>query len=351
MPNFGVGILGGGGDAAEGHIRGYQATGRAHVVALWDVNEEKGRQRCSEAEVPVFCSTLDDLLARDDIDVVSICTPDHLHGDHAEAALRAGKHVLCEKPMCTTGEDAARLVAAVRETNRTFLAGHNYHFRPDYLAMAEACWAGEIGRVWLAEGDYISNLRYLYGPEGRTPWRSAADAPQDILLGGGCHPLGLMRWAMKAEVVEVHAYSNHLSEPLLPADDAYVLTMRWDNGAMGKLTAASGCRGYVPHGGNLALWGTEGTLWGTRLFKHDEASHGTVMVRDYGEEAKAHPPRVQGTAQVHYWAEQCDHMLDCVEGTSEPMSTVLDGARVIAALTAGIESARTGRPVTVDNAF
>ena len=253
--------------------------------------------------------------------------------------------------MSTTREDAARMVDAVRETGRVFLAGHNYHFTPAHRAMAEACWAGEIGQVWLAEGDYISNLHYIYGPEGRTPWRSDEDNPQDILLGGGCHPLGLMRWAMRAEVVEVHAYSNHLSEPLLPIDDAYTMTMRWDNGAMGKLIAASGCRGYVPHGGNLALWGTEGTLWGSRLFKHDEASHGTILVRDFGEEAKAHPPRVSDTAQVHYWAEQCDHMLDCVEGKAEPMSTVLDGARVIAALTAGIESARTGQAIQVDNDF
>jgi predicted dehydrogenase len=182
----------------------------------------------------------------------------------------------------------------------------------------------------LAEGDYISNLHGHYGPQGRTPWRSDPQAPQDILLGGGCHPLGLMRWAMQAEVTEVHAYSNHLSEPLLPADDAYAMTMSWDNGAIGKLIAASGCRGYVPSGGHLVLYGTEGTIWGRRLYKHDEASHGTVMVRDFGEEFKDAHPRVRDTAQVHYWAEQCDHMLDCVEGKAEPMSTVLDGARVVA---------------------
>ena len=351
MADWGVGVLGGGGDAGEGHIRGYQATGRAEVVALWDVDEAKGRKRCEDAGVPVFCGGLDELLAREDIRIVSVCTPDHLHADHAEAALRAGKHVLCEKPMCTTREDAARLVRAVRETGKVMLVGHNYHFRPDYMAMAEACRSGEIGRVWLAEGDYISNLQYLYGPRGRTPWRSDPAAPQDILLGGGCHPLGLMRWAMGSEVVEVHAYSNHLSEPLLPIDDAYVMTMRWDNGAVGKLIAASGCRAYVPLGGHLVLWGTEGTLWGGRLYRHDEASHRTELVRDYGVLSRERPPRVTGTSQVHYWAEQCDHMLDCVEGKATPQATVVDGARVMAALVAGVESALTGRPVTVNNDF
>jgi predicted dehydrogenase len=351
MVKFGVGVLGGAGDAGEGHIRGFQDTDRAEVIALWDVNEEKGRKRQHEAGVPVFCRTLDELLRREDIGIVSVCTPDHLHAEHAEAALRAGKHVLCEKPMCTTREDAARLVKAVRETGKVFLAGHVYHFRPDYRAMVEAYRAGEIGRAWLVEGDYISNLHGHYGPDGRTPWRSDPQAPQDILLGGGCHPLGLMRWALQSEVTEVHAYSNHLSEPLLPTDDCYVMTMRWENGAVGKLIAASGSRGYAPIGGHLVIYGTEGTLWGGRLYRHDEVQHRTVLARDFREEFKDHRPRVHDTAQVHHWAEQAEHMLDCVEGKAEPLTDVLDGARVVAALAAGVESARTGQPVKVNNRF
>ncbi len=57
------------------------------------------------------------------------------------------------------------------------------------------------------------------------------------------------------------------------------------------------------------------------------------------------------TAQVHHWAEQAEHFLDCVEGGGEPMTSVLDSAKVVAALAAGVESARTGRPVRVDNGF
>src|SRR5919197_1128676 len=181
---IGIGVLGGGGDAAEGHIRGYQEDPRAEVVALWDVDEAKGRAQGERFGVPVFCQTLDELLAREDVDAVSICTPDHLHG---------------------------------------------YHFRPDYQAMVEAYQSGEIGQAWLAEGDYISNLHYLYGETGRTTWRSDPSAPQDILLGGGCHPLALMRWALGAEVTQVFAYSNHKAEPLLPIDDCYVTALRFSD--------------------------------------------------------------------------------------------------------------------------
>lgn len=348
---IGIGVIGGGGDAAEGHIRGYQDDPRAEVLALWDVNEEKGRAQAARLGVPMFCRTLDELLARRDIDAVSICTPDHLHGDHAHAALQAEKHVLCEKPMCTTREDAARLVADVRASGRVFLGGHVYHFRPDYRAMVAAYRDGAIGAAWLAEGDYISNLQSYYGASGRTPWRSDRTAPQDILLGGGCHPLGLMRWALGAEVTQVFCYANHKSEPQLPIDDCYVTALQFDDGTVGKLIAAAGNRGYAPTGGHLALYGTAGTLWGGKLYRYDQAAHETVVVRDFKAETVDQPPRVRDTFQVHYWAEQAAHFLDCIEGKATPLTGVVDGARVVAALVAGIESARTGRPVDVNNEF
>jgi len=349
--HIGIGILGGGGDAAEGHIRGYQDDPRATVVAAWDYDMAKGKAQASRLSVPVMCATLDELLARDDIQAVSICTPDHLHGAHVHAALRAGKHVLCEKPMCTTREDAAMLVRDVNETGLVFLAGHVYHFRPDYRAMVESYRAGAIGNCWLAEGDYISNLHYLYGPTGRTPWRSDAQNPQDILLGGGCHPLGLMRWALQSEVTEVFAYTNHLAEPLLPLDDCYVVSLRFANGAIGKLIAAAGNRGYAPTGGHLVLYGTEGTLWGRKLYRYDDSAHRSVVIRDFEAEFAGHKPRVHDTRQVHHWAEQAEHFLDCIEGKAVPQTGALDGARVVAALTAGVESARTGQPIKVDNIF
>ncbi len=78
------------------------------MVALWDVDEAKAREQAQRlgATNATFCTSLEALLSRDDVQAVSICTPDHLHGEHAHAALQAGKHVLCEKPMTTTREDA-----------------------------------------------------------------------------------------------------------------------------------------------------------------------------------------------------------------------------------------------------
>lgn len=351
MSRIGIGVIGGGGIAAEGHIRGYQLDPRCEVVALWDNDPARVQEQAQRLGVSRICGTLDELLNGEDIQAVSVCTPDHLHGEHAHAALRAGKHVLVEKPMTTTREDAARLVQDVRETGLILLVGQIVHFQPNIRAMVQSYRSGEIGEVWLAESDYISDMRRYYGPDGQTPWRTDPRAPQDILMGGGSHSMALLMWAMQTQVKQVFAYANHKAEPTLPINDCYLVSLLFENGAIGKIIAASGNRGAAPTGGRLVMYGTEGTLWGGRLYRNNFESHTTEIVRDFHEEFKQSKPRVQGTRQVQYWAEQCEHFLDCIEGKAAPSTSVLDGAAIMAALCAAIESSHTGKAVDVDNRF
>ena len=350
---IGIGIIGGGGIAAEGHISGYQLDARCKVVALWDPDVAKTQEQAQRlgAGSATICTSLAEFLSRTDVQAVSVCTPDHLHGEHAHAALQAGKHVLCEKPMTTTRADAAQLVNDVRESGLVFLGGQIVHFSPDYRAMAAAYQAGEIGEAWLVESDYISDMRRYYGPTSETPWRTDRRSAQDILLGGGVHSMGILMWAMQTRAKQVFAYANHKAEPNLPINDCYLVSILFENGTIGKIIAASGNRGAAPTGGRLVIYGTKGTLWGSKFYQNNFELKKTEVTRDFREEFKEAKPKVQGIRQVQYWAEQCSHFLDCIEGKAQPQTTVEDGARIVAAICAAIESARTGQPVDVDNEF
>jgi predicted dehydrogenase len=90
--------------------------------------------------------------------------------------------------------------------------------------------------------------------------------------------------ALGAEVRQVFAYANHKAEPMLPIDDCYVTALQFDNGVVGKLIAAAGNRGYAPTGGHLALYGTEGTLWGRKLYRYDEAAQPDAWLDTYVRE-------------------------------------------------------------------
>src|SRR6185436_16256027 len=117
---------------------GYKLDPRCEVVALWDTDQARVQEQAQRLGVSRICKTLEELLGREDIQAVSVCTPDHLHGEHAHAALRAGKHVLVEKPMTTTREEAVRLVHDVRETGLVLLVGQIVHFQPNFQAMVQA---------------------------------------------------------------------------------------------------------------------------------------------------------------------------------------------------------------------
>jgi len=340
MPDLGVAVIGAAGIAARGHLIGYARTPGATVRVLCDTATERLPAVAAEFDVPHATGNAEDAIARDDVQLVSVCTPDHLHTGAVLAALRAGKHVLVEKPMCTSVEDARAIVAAARETRRIVMVGMIQRFNPLLRRVRELYHAGEIGEAYFVEGEYVSHMASYYGPGGRTPWRSDPRNPQNMLLGGGVHPMDQLRAAVGSPVVEVHAYANRIAASGLPADDTYTMHMRFENGCLGRLLVTAGCRGHAPTGGPLSIYGTRGTLWGGRLYREGVAP---VDLREGLEDPPVDPRSPYGM----HWDWETQHFVACVREGIPPVVDAVDGARTVAALVAGIDSARRGEPVTV----
>jgi predicted dehydrogenase len=340
MSDLGVAVVGAAGIAARGHLIGYGQTPGAVVRVVCDTAAEKLPAVAEEFGVTRTTTDPEAAVAADDVQLVSVCTPDHLHTGAVLGALRAGKHVLVEKPMCTSVEDARAIVAAARETGQVVMVGMIHRFTPLWRRVREVYHAGEIGEAFFVEGEYISHMAPYYGPTGRTPWRSDPRNPQNILLGGGVHPMDQLRAAVRSPVVEVHAYANRLAASGLPADDTYILHLRFENGCLGKLFVTAGCRGHAPTGGALSIYGTRGTLWGGRLYREGQPP------RDLREGLDDPPVDPRSPYGMH-WEWETRHFLECVRDGRPPVVDALDGARTVAALVAGSESAARGEPVTV----
>src|SRR5688500_9075923 len=127
---IGVAIIGATGMAGAGHLAGYRALPDVEVRAIWDLDAERAQALAREEGGPHVAERMEAAWGRPDIDIVALCTPDHLQADQAIAALHAGKHVMCEKPMCTTVEDARRMVEAVRRSGKKLMVGMCYRFIP-----------------------------------------------------------------------------------------------------------------------------------------------------------------------------------------------------------------------------
>ncbi len=324
------------------HLAAYGQAPGMKAVAACDVNETLLARAKEEFGLAQVYTDYRRLLDDPEVHVVSICTPDHLHAEHALAALEAGKHVLVEKPMCVSVEEAEALVKKVRATGLKLGVGNVLRFWPQFVAARKLVADGRVGELFHVEGDYIHECREVYA---RTPWRSDPRHPQCIVLGGAVHPLDLMRW-VAGEVEEVFAYSNHKALPWFGLRDNYVSVLRFKSGVTGKCQVSTGVQ-LRPHQKlGLLAYGAQGSVWTdinepqVYLYVADEVPHqnryATIPV-----EPQAGKP-IQG---------EIAQLAAAIRGEGEPMPDVVDGARTVAVCCAIVESAGTGQAVKVRTEF
>lgn len=295
--------------------------------------------------------TLDhrELAAREDVDVVCVFTPDHLHAEHCLAALEQGKHVVCTKPMVTRLEDAQRLVARVRETGLKFLVGQTMRFDRQFLAAKRLCDDGDVGSLIALESHYVHDMRPVFE---FTPWRLRA--PQDFMFGGCVHCLDVLR-AFGGELESVHALANRGNlTPGYPLPDNFFLNLRFKSGAIGRVSGLYGVVHPPVPMMQFGLYGSRGSLQAE--FTDNEPGQLRVVL----DTAAGHKPLVStfeperdssayghGATVIRYMR----HFQDCLDRDLEPSPSVLDGARSVAAAVAAWESIRTGQVVPVFDAW
>lgn len=145
---IGVGIVGAGGIARAAHIPGYQKLEGVELVAICDVNRERAEAAAKEYGFQAVYTRYVDLVKRPDIDVVSVCTPNAFHKGPTIAALKAGKHVLCEKPIALNATEGAAMVAAAKKARRRLQIGLHFHFDGKTQALKRFIDKGEMGRMY-----------------------------------------------------------------------------------------------------------------------------------------------------------------------------------------------------------
>ena len=205
------------------------------VTAVCDSDGARAQAAAERYQVPVVTTDFAELVARPELDVIGIYTPGPLHAAQILAALDAGKHVMVTKSMVYTMEEVERVVAAVDRSRRVLLVSQSLRARLDFLEAKRACDAGEIGEPYLAEAHYIHDLRPVYD---YSPWR--VEMPQDLILGGACHPIDLLRWFM-GDIEEVHCYGQRSGlAPDYPQEDNFVINVRFASGRIGRIAAFLG---------------------------------------------------------------------------------------------------------------
>ena len=344
-----IGVVGCGKIAQVRHIPEYAANSDAKLVGFFNPNTKRAEDMAAKYGGKVY-ATAEDLFADPEIDAVSVCAANYAHAELTIQALRAGKHVLCEKPMAITMEDCEAMVAEAQKAGKRLLIGQNQRFAKAHMKAKELLAAGEIGRV--------ISFRTAFGHGGPETWsinpgkgtwffdkkRAAMGAMADL----GIHKTDLLRFLLDQDVVRTTARLTTLDtrgpdDELIGVDDNAICIYEMSGGAIGTMTAS--WTYYGAEDNSTVLYGTGGIM---RIY--DDPANSIVVIKSDGTKECYDVEQIQTNDN-----QTASGVIDeFVAAVKENRPSILDAETVLPsmeAVFASILSAEQGRTVEVSEIF
>ncbi len=340
--DLGIGIIGLGMGKDLLYVSRDPAT-RFEVRGLCSATAAKAERVAKENRIGFFTADYRELIARDEIQLVAVFSPDHLHGEHCLAALRAGKHVLVTKPMVNKLAEAVEITREAEARGLKLLVGETCRWYTSFLALRRLYEDGDLGDILFAEAHYVHEIKDYFH---LTPWR--LEAPQDFMYGGVCHPLDSLVWFL-GDVEEVHCYANRGGLSAYPMEENFLLNLKFQSGVIARVLGAYGMVQPPWPMMGLTLYGTKATATATfedfrpgqLRIVFDKLGGNEPAVIDYAADLEG--AYGQGQAVRRYMA----HLEDCIVNDKTPCEDAREGTKTIAALNAAWRSVKTGLPQKV----
>jgi predicted dehydrogenase len=345
------------------HVRALRAAG-FDVVALVGQDPEKTAARAALFDIPRALTSVDEALALDGVDAVTIATPPHTHAPIALAAIAAGKHLICEKPFARDATEGRAVLAAAEAAGVVHLLGCEFRWDAGQALLAQAVQGGEIGEPRMAT--VMLHVPLLVDPSAEVPaWWADADQGGGWMAAHGSQIIDQIRCTL-GEFDKVSASLPRIAGRAMTADDAFLVHFTMRSGAVGVLQSTSGDWG--PPIIITRVVGSAGTAWiegvGSTVKIADHTGVRTLPVPDNLPTGTA-PPLPEGLVTTAY-ERMISHGMDLapytrlaeilrcrMEGRNDPdgpvPATFVDGVRDIAVLDAIKRSAAEGVTVVVDD--
>ncbi|HCE17322.1 MAG TPA: gfo/Idh/MocA family oxidoreductase [Anaerolinea thermolimosa] len=345
MEKLRIGVIGLG--MGRHHIAGYQAHPGAEVVAAADVDEKRLNEICDQYHVPHRYTSAQQMLEEEKLDLVSVATPNKFHRDLTVAALEAGCHVLCEKPMAMSAAEGREMLAAAQKAGKRLMINFSYRFSEQSRALKQQVDSGILGDVYFA----------------RTVWHRRRGLPgfggwfgQKALSGGGplidlgVHRLDLALWLMgyPRPVWVLGSTYNPIGSELaarmgkaFDVEDLAVGLIKFANGATLVLEASWAANIKESELMETRLYGTKAGLVQRNVDETYKFEAEIYLEKDGAQfDMKLHPP-LPGAVSSYY------HFVDAILNDRPHMATGEEGLLVMEILDALYRSAAEGGPVQI----
>jgi predicted dehydrogenase len=349
-----VGVIGVGWPGQR-HVEAYRKHPEVEVVAIADMNTEVAESVRDglgmDGRTKVFASH-QELLGEDDVDAVSVCTPNYLHTPMVIDALDAGKHVLCEKPLASTLEGGMRIAERVAASDRVFMMGFNNRYRHDSRLLKSQIEAGRLGEIYYARTGWLRREFTLRERSWFTTREMSGGGP---LIDLGVHVLDLTLWLMgnpRPVSVSGSAYSKfgHRLSPdpdSVDVEDLAAAIIKLEDGS--TVVVEVSWVSYVEKA-NLVYSQLFGTQGGARIERSGGENDLRIFTsRDdvpFMETVPREALSVPGEPPyMPAFTHEVAHFVDCIKSGKQPESTVTHGLDVLRVLDAIYRSAETGEEV------
>ncbi len=350
MEKIKVGIIGVGGISGV-HIDAYKKNPNVELCAFCDIVEERAKRKAEQHGVKGVYTDANEMLAKEELDAVSVCTWNSAHAECAIAALKAGKHVLCEKPMAMNVEQALEMEKAAKESGKLLMVGFVRRYGNDMKILKDYIDNGYFGELYYAKATYLrrnGNPGGWFGDSSRS-----GGGP---LIDLGVHVIDFVRYAFgnpkpvsvygvtfkklgnRPDVKGFHGYSSESKgeNDICDVEDMASVLIRFDNGAALNIET-SFTLNLKDDEGKIQLFGTKaGACINPELELY-------TNINGYMTDVKFKAPTALSFGGL--FESEINHFVDCILGKVECISPAEDGVELMRILSAAYESARTGHEV------
>jgi predicted dehydrogenase len=345
-----VGVLG----LHEGHtlLVALRASGLCRAVAGCDLSEEKRRSAAEAAPGIFLTNSYDEMLARDNVRIVAIYTPDSLHAEHIEKAFRAGKDVICTKPLINNPDEGTKLLELASQSRRRLQVGQSTRFYETFQRQRESFERGDLGEIEVVDAHYSHRMDWYYE---KSPW-TLTDTHWAYL--GLSHPIDLVRWYL-GPIEEVHAYGYVTTlgrEHGLATPDALVVNLKAIDGRIARVFGNYGVH-ELPQARSMIechLMGSKGASlarYPNLRFTYHDAT-GVEIEEDYHHAMAGYYYRHE-LKGMHYgeFCNYADYFASALLTGAPNSPDIEEGLSTAMTMRAVVSSLESGRPEAVSSAI
>ncbi|WP_248926272.1 Gfo/Idh/MocA family protein [Paenibacillus hamazuiensis] len=337
MSKIKVAVIGCGAIAQRRHIPEYEENPNVELVAFADPVLERAELYAKKHNAKAYAN-YEDMLKEVKADAVSVCTPNYLHAPAAIAAANAGAHVLVEKPMAATEEEALAMIEAARKNGVYLMVGHNQRLMPPHVKAKEILDSGRLGRVLTFRTSFGHPGPERWSVDGRDSWFFRKEEAIMGAMGDlGVHKSDLIRYFLNDEVVEVAAFVGTLDKKGTDVDDNSTCLLRMKSGAIGTLVAS--WTYYKGEDNSTVFWCENGVM---KIGTHPDDQ---VIVELRDGTVERYKVGAIATNEKQTSSGVIDAFVESIVTKTPPSISGEEGMRSLKVILAAFESQATGQVV------